>query len=271
MLGAVDPSTALWKPHAVKRLEDKVVVMAGGAGGIGTATCLRLAAEGAAVVVGDRNADGATDVAERITGQGGRALAVQMDVSDEGSVTELFKRTTAEFGGLDAVQVNAADLSPATIGGDTDVVSIEMDTFDHILSVNLRGHVLCTRHAVPALLDRRGGSIVYTASAAAFLGEPTRPAYAIAKAGICALVRHVASKWGRDGIRANGIAPGLVVTPMVAAAGAEEILARSLRHTKSWRLGEPGDIAAMVAHLMSDDGQWVNGQVISIDGGTVLR
>jgi NAD(P)-dependent dehydrogenase (short-subunit alcohol dehydrogenase family) len=124
---------------------------------------------------------------------------------------------------------------------------------------------------VPALLDRGGGSLVYTVSAAAFLGEPTRPAYAIAKAGLCALVRHVAAKWGRDRIRANGIAPGLVVTPTVAAAGVEEILARSLRHTKSWRLGDPADIAAMVAHLVSDDGQWINGQVISVDGGSVLR
>ncbi len=245
--------------------------MAGGAGGIGTATCLRLAEEGAVVVVGDLNAEGATDVANRITGQGGRALAIHMDVGDESSVSDLFERAAAQFGGVDAVHVNAADLSPTTIGGDTDVVSIEMATFDHILAVNLRGHVLCTRHAVPALLDRGGGSIVYTASAAAFLGEPSRPAYAIAKAGICALVRHVASRWGRDLVRANGIAPGLVVTPMIAAVGAEEILARSLRHTKSWRLGEPADIAAMVAHLMSDDGQWINGQVISIDGGTVLR
>jgi NAD(P)-dependent dehydrogenase (short-subunit alcohol dehydrogenase family) len=216
-------------------------------------------------------ANGAIEVADGITSEGGRALAVHMDVSDETSVADLFKSTIDHFGGVDSVHANAADLSPATIGGDTDAVSIEMDTFDHILAVNLRGHVLCTRYAVPALLDRGGGSLVYTASAAAFLGESTRPAYAITKAGICALVRHVASKWGKDRIRANAIAPGLVVTPMIAAVGAEEILARSLRHTRSWRLGDPADIAAMVTHLMSDEGEWINGQVISVDGGTVLR
>ena len=255
----------------MRRLEDKVVVVAGGAGGIGTATCLRLASEGAAVVVGDLNSDGASEVADSIASEGGRSLAVHMDVSDEISVAELLKTATDRFGGIDSVYANAADLSPTTIMGDTDVVSMEMDTYDHILAVNLRGHVLCTRYAVPALLDRGGGSLVYTASAAAFLGESTRPAYAIAKAGICALVRHVASKWGRERIRANAIAPGLVVTPMIAAAGAEEVLARSLRHTRSWRLGDPADIAAMVAHLMSDEGEWINGQVISVDGGTVLR
>jgi NAD(P)-dependent dehydrogenase (short-subunit alcohol dehydrogenase family) len=248
-----------------------VVVVAGGAGGIGTVTCRRLANEGAAVVVGDLDAESASSVADSITAEGGRALAVPMDVSDETSVAELFKTATDHFGGIDCVHANAADLSPAVIGGDTDAVSMQMDTFDHILAVNLRGHFLCTRHAVPALLDRGGGSLVYTASAAAFLGEPARPAYAIAKAGICALVRHVASKWGRDRLRANAIAPGLVVTPMIAAAGAEQILERSLRHTRSWRLGDPTDIAAMVALLMSDEGQWINGQVISVDGGTVLR
>jgi NAD(P)-dependent dehydrogenase (short-subunit alcohol dehydrogenase family) len=261
----------MWEPHAVRRLEGKVVVVAGGAGGIGTATCLRLADEGAAVVVGDLNADGASAVADSIVTQGGRALAVHMDISDETSVGDLLKSATDQFGGIDSLYANAADLSPATIGGDTDVVSMKMDTFDHVLDVNLRGHVLCTRYAVPALLDRGGGSLLYTASAAAFLGESARPAYAIAKAGICALVRHVASKWGRERIRANAIAPGLVVTPMIAAAGAEEVLARSLRHTRSWRLGDPADIAAMAAHLISDEAQWINGQVISVDGGTVLR
>jgi len=255
----------------VARLDGTVAVVAGGAGGIGTATCLRLADEGAAVVVGDLDADGAANVADRITAGGGRALAVHMDVADERSVADLFERAKAHFGGIDCVHVNAADLSPATIGADTEVVSMDLDVFDHILAVNLRGHVLCTRQAVPALLERGGGSIVYTASAAAFLGEPARPGYAIAKAGIGALVRHVASRWGRDKVRANAVAPGLVVTPAIAAAGPGEVLDRALRHARSWRLGDPADVAAMVAHLVSGDGAWINGQVISVDGGTVLR
>ena len=248
-----------------------MVVVAGGAGGIGTATSLRMADEGASVVVGDLNADAARDVAARINANGGHAVGVPVDISDEESVSALVRTALTEFGGIDALHANAADLSPATLAGDTDVVSIDMDTFDHVLSVNLRGHVLCTRHAVPALLERGGGALVYTASDAAFVGEPQRVGYAIAKAGIGALVRHVASRWGKDRIRANAVAPGVVVTPTIAETSADHGLGRYLAHARSWRLGEPADIAAMVAHLMSDDGQWINGQVISVNGGMVLR
>ncbi|HLH27773.1 MAG TPA: SDR family oxidoreductase [Acidimicrobiales bacterium] len=255
----------------MSRLEGKVVVVAGGAGGIGTATCLRLASEGAAVVVGDLDGRAASDVADRITENGGLSLAAEVDITDEPSVQDLVQAAVSRFGGIDALHANAADLSPATIGGDTDIVSMEMSLFDHILSVDLRGHVLCTRAAVPLLIERGGGTLVYTASAAAFLGEPARPGYAIAKAGICALVRHVAARFGRERVRANAVAPGLTVTPTIADAGIDELLSRFLRHTRSWRLGEPADIAAMVAHLVSDDGAWVNGQVISVDGGTVMR
>ncbi|MBV8461689.1 MAG: SDR family oxidoreductase [Acidimicrobiales bacterium] len=270
-MAAVDPFQPLCQGHAVPRLEHKVVAVAGGAGGIGTATCERLAAEGAAVVVGDLDGDAARRVARGLTDAGGRAVGVDLDVTDESSVRGLIETATSSFGGLDGLHANAADLSPATIGGDTDVVSMSTEVFDHVLDVNLRGHVLCTRHAVPALLERGGGAIVYTASAAAFLGEPTRPAYAISKAGLCALVRHVAARWGRERIRANAVAPGLTVTPAMAEHDIGDILARALRQTRSWRLGEPDDIAAMVAHLLSDDGQWINGQAICVDGGTVLR
>lgn len=255
----------------MRGLDDDVVIVAGGAGGIGTATCRRLAAEGAAVVVGDLDGDAARAVADDITADGGRALGVQMDVTDESSVEELVRVATSTFGGLDGFHANAADLSPATIGGDTDVVSMSTELFDHIIDVDLKGHFLCTRHAVPALLERGGGAMVYTASAAAFLGESARPGYAIAKAGVCALVRHVAARWGRERIRANAVAPGLTVTPTIAKAGVDGLLSRFLRHTKSWRLGDPDDIAAMVAHLLSDEGEWINGQVISVDGGTVIR
>jgi NAD(P)-dependent dehydrogenase (short-subunit alcohol dehydrogenase family) len=137
--------------------------------------------------------------------------------------------------------------------------------------VDLRGHLLCTRRAIPLLLARGGGAIVHTSSAAAFMGEPARPSYAMAKAGINALVRHVASRWGKEGIRANGVAPGLVITPTVAAMGDTDVQRAALRRTPSPSLGRPEDIAAMVAFLLSDDGAWVNGQVVSVDGGSTKR
>ena len=255
----------------MRGLADKVIIVAGGAGGIGTATCLRIAAEGAIVVAGDLDADRARDVAQRITSSGGRAIGTHLDISDERSVQRLIVAAVSEFGGIDGLHANAADLSAATLAADSDVLSMGMDTFDHVMSVNLRGHVLCTRHVLPALLNRGGGVLVYTASDAAFIGEPQRPAYAIAKAGICALVRHVASKWGKDRIRANAVSPGVVVTPTISSARAEQRLARYLARARSWRLGDPTDIAATVAHLMSDDAEWINGQVISVNGGMSFR
>ncbi len=255
----------------MRGLEGKVVVVAGGAGGIGTATSVRLGEEGAAVVVGDLNADGADEVAARITAAGGRATAVHVDVSDEDSVRALIDTAVSTYGGIDGLHTNAADLSPGNIGRDTNAVDVPLEVFDHTLAVNLRGHLLCIRHAIPRLLDRGGGGIVFTASAAAFIGEPERPSYAVAKAGLCALARHVASRWGREGIRANAVAPGLVVTPTIAAGSSDEFKAAALARSRSTRLGAPEDIAALVAMLLSDDGAWINGQVISIDGGAVLR
>jgi NAD(P)-dependent dehydrogenase (short-subunit alcohol dehydrogenase family) len=112
---------------------------------------------------------------------------------------------------------------------------------------------------------------VYTSSGAAFVGEAERLSYAVSKAGINALMRHVASRWGRQGIRSNAIAPGLVMTEGAMVHMDEQARAAMLAIGRSTRLGEPGDIAAMVAMLMSDDGEWINGQVISVDGGITMR
>jgi NAD(P)-dependent dehydrogenase (short-subunit alcohol dehydrogenase family) len=252
----------------MRGLTDKVAVVAGGAGGIGTATSLRLAEEGACVVVGDVNADDARAVAGRITGAGGRAIAVPFDIADESSVGALIGAALDGFGGLDLLHCNAAALDPETIGQDSDVETVSLDVFDHTLAVNLRGHVLCTRLALPHLVARGAGAIVYTASAAAFVGEPQRPSYAIAKSGLTALTRHVASRWGKRGIRANAVAPGLVLTPSVQIGTLADHVLKTVPHT---RLGEPADIAAAVAFLMSDDAAWINGQVLSVDGGTTMR
>jgi NAD(P)-dependent dehydrogenase (short-subunit alcohol dehydrogenase family) len=169
------------------------------------------------------------------------------------------------------VHINAADLSPGVIGRDRDVVSIPMEVVDRTLEVNARGHLLCARHAIPPLLERGGGALVFTTSAAAFIGSPERPAYAMAKSAICALVRHIASRWGKEGIRANAVAPGLVLTEDARSSLSQESRDHALQVTRSPRLGMPEDIAAMVAYLASDDGSWINGQIISVDGGAVLR
>jgi NAD(P)-dependent dehydrogenase (short-subunit alcohol dehydrogenase family) len=255
----------------MRGLTDKVAVVAGGGSGIGAATARRLAAEGAAVVVGDLVGDNAEAVAAEVRDAGGRAVAAQFDIAVDEEVAALVGVATAEFGGLDHMHANAADLSPGTIGRDSDALTVPLEVFDRTLQVNLRGHLLCTRHALEPMLERGGGAIVYTSSAAGHIGEPERPSYAAAKAGINSLARHVASKWGRQGIRANAVAPGVVVTPAMEASLSGEFREYAMRMGRSPRLGRVEDIAAMVAFLMSDDGAWVNGQVISVDGGATIR
>jgi NAD(P)-dependent dehydrogenase (short-subunit alcohol dehydrogenase family) len=253
----------------MRGLKNKVVIVAGGATGIGKATALRLAEHAAKVVVGDVNASGAEAVAAEIRKAGGTALPVPFDISDDGSVAELIQAAVSAYGGLDAIHVNAADLS--LCARDTDAVALDLELFDRTIAINLRGHLLCTRHAVPELLKRGGGAIVYTSSGAAFAGEPERVSYAISKAGINALMRHVASRWGKENIRANAIAPGLVLTEGAKANIPPEVRAMMIEAGRSPRLGEPEDIAAMAVYLMSDDAFWINAQVIGVDGGMVMR
>ncbi len=255
----------------MRGLRERVVLVAGGAGGIGTATCVRLAEEGASVVVADLDGDAAAAVAGRIQGAGGTAEATVVDLRDEESVAAAVALAVKAFGGLDVLHANAADLSPETIGQDTDVESLPLEAFDRTIAVNLRGHLLCARQAIPRLLERGGGALVFTSSAAAFAGEPERPSYAMAKSGLGGLVRHVASRWGKAGIRANAVAPGLVLTDTIRESLDPAFRDMALGITRSARLGTPEDIAAMVAFLASDDASWITGQVISVDGGAVLR
>jgi NAD(P)-dependent dehydrogenase (short-subunit alcohol dehydrogenase family) len=253
----------------MRRLEGKVLIVAGGGSGIGAAVAQRLAQEGAAVVVGDLNAAAAEAVAASIVASGGRASGVGCDIADEAAANALVAAAVRDYGGLDGIHVNAADMQ--AIRSDGDALQLDLAVFDRTLAVNLRGHLLCTRAALPELLKRGGGAIVYTSSGAADMGEPTRLSYAVSKSGLHALMRHVASRWGKQGIRANAVAPGLVITEQLREHFPENLRQATLAITRSPRLGASEDIAAMVAMLMSADGEWINGQVIGVDGGAMFR
>ncbi|WP_092806820.1 SDR family NAD(P)-dependent oxidoreductase [Rhodococcus globerulus] len=250
-------------------LTDKVILIAGGATGLGAASAQRLANEGAQIVIGDLNLEGAEKTAAAINEAGGCSVAAQFDISDDTSVEKLVAFSVRTYGGLDAVHINAGDMG--SVSKDTDIVDIDLEVWDRTIAVNLRGHMLVTRHAIPELLARGGGTIVYTSSIASFTGDPQRPAYSATKAAINSLARHVASRWGRDGIRANAITPGLILTKEIEEGASPELLQSLIARSRSTRGGRPSDISSMVAYLMSDDGEWINGQVVNVDGGTVLR
>jgi NAD(P)-dependent dehydrogenase (short-subunit alcohol dehydrogenase family) len=254
----------------LRGLSDRVVIVVGGATGIGAATAARLGEEGARVVVGDLAEDSARRTVERIVTAGGTATAIAFDLADPDSVAGLVDAAADTYGGVDAMFNVGADMT--TIRADTDVVDIDLDVWDRVMAVNLRGYVVAMKHAIPHMLTRGGGTIVNMSSAAAFQGEPARPAYATAKAGIGALTRHVASRWGKDGIRCNAVAPGFTATDAIRSAPQwPELEASALKRIRGPRVGATDDVASLVAFLVSDEGAWINGQVINVDGGTVLR
>ena len=250
------------------RLKGKVIIVAG-AGGIGNELARRYAGEGAATVIGDLDARTAKAVAEEITAAGGQAVGVALDGADEGQVKSIVDLAVQKFGGLDGFHANFASFRDGE--SQEDILGLPMDIYDDVMRVNARGFVLCTRHALPAMLKRGAGSMVYTSSGSAYMGEPVRLAYAMSKAGVNALMRHVARRFGPNHIRANVISPGVVsherFEKVIPQALAEQMKAA----IPLGRLGAPTDIAAMGALLMSDEGSFITGQVISVDGGNSMR
>ncbi|GLV27047.1 SDR family NAD(P)-dependent oxidoreductase [Sphingobium sp. Cam5-1] len=254
------------------RLKDRRIIVFGSATGIGAATVKRLAEEGARVCAADINLEGATQVAQEA---GGETFAVYVDISDEASVQKATEEAVSRFGGLDGAHINAADLR--VIMEDSDALAIDLSTFDRTIAVNLRGHLLCTRAVVPHLVKSGKGAIVYTSSGSAHGGEPTRPCYAMAKAGVNALARHVGARWGKEGITANVLAPGFTVTGEMKTAmeaNAEEATKWAdyfMARTPHTRLGQSEDHAGVVAMLLSEDGRWINGAIYDVNGGSLMR
>jgi NAD(P)-dependent dehydrogenase (short-subunit alcohol dehydrogenase family) len=252
----------------MERHTGKVAVCAGSATGMGAESAFRLAQEGAKVIVGDINLDAAEALVERIRAAGGEAAAQRFDLTDEASVNALFTAAVGRYGGLDILHANGADLSVGPRDGDA--LSTDLAVFDRTLDAGLRGHLLCTRAAIPLMQQRGKGAIVYTSSIAAKAAAPDHFSYFVMKAALNGLMRHVAMRWGRENIRANAICPGIVRTEWILKITPPEQLKGALARNPSGRLGEMTDIAALVAFLLSDEADWINGQAIGIDGGASM-
>lgn len=252
-------------------LTGKRILVAGSATGIGAATARRLADDGARLVLGDIDLAGATAVAEEIIKRAGTAHARRFDLTDAESIEALIADTVDALGGLDGVANIAADTSPAVMADDKALLELDIPTWNRVLNANLTGTALICKAAIPHLIAAGGGAIVNTSSGAAAAGEAVRLAYGVSKAGTNALTRHIATAYGAQGVRANAIAPGLVASETVEAGLSEDFKGRIRGASPIKRLGEPEDIAGAFSYLLSDDTQWITGQVWHVNGGIGFR
>lgn len=250
-------------------LTGKTILVAG-AGGIGNGLAIRYAAEGANVVLGDLDISTAQEAVDQIVSAGGKAIATLLDGADEDSIAAAVKLSLDTYGALDGLHANFAFMADGdpTVG----ILELPLDIYDETMRVNARGFYLCTKAVLPVMIERGGGSIVYTSSAAGNAGSPAQVAYSMSKSAGQALMRHVARRYGEHGIRANTLAPALTMHSRIEQLVPPEMVefARMAAAIKE-RVGRPEDLAAMGALLMSDDGSYITGQVISIDGGTTMR
>ena len=250
-------------------LAGKVAIVTGSGSGIGRASAARLARAGAKVLVADLNLAGAEETVAGITRDGGEATAQEADVSDEASVAAMVAAAVERYGSLQLLHNNAADVM--IIQRDADVISMDTEVWDRTMQVNLRGPMLGCKHALPHMLAAGGGAIVTTSSTSGQFGDLSRVAYGVSKAGIDSLTRYVATLYGKQGIRCNAVAPGVVKTPALTANVSAEDIALFERNHLTPAMGEPHDIAEVVAFLLSDGAAYITGQVVNVDGGLVCH
>jgi 3-oxoacyl-[acyl-carrier protein] reductase len=247
-------------------LTGRVAIVTGAAGGLGQGICPSLAAAGAAVACVDRDGGRAEEIARRISDAGGRALALEYDVSDPASVTSMVERVVAELGGVD-VLVNNAAIYPRR-----EWTEITPEEWDQVLGTNLRGYFLCARAVFDAMRERGGGRIVNLSSVTFFVGLSHLLDYVSSKGGVIGLTRALAREVGPAGMTVNAIAPGAFPTDAEKIHPNPEQYEQWVLDQQSLkRRGTPEDVGNLVVFLASDAASFITGQTIVIDGGWAMH
>lgn len=243
-------------------LVGKVAIVTGAAQGMGRALALAFAQEGVAVVAADVDGDAAALVKDEIEADGGKAIAIEVDVSSAEQVERMAREAIAGFGRIDVLLNNAG---VRHLSGFLDHT---LEDWQRVLSVDLTGCFLCMRAVVPAMIEGGGGSIINTASIAGLVGRPDRTAYCAAKFGVIGLTMSSAFDLGRYGVRVNALAPGLIDTPLNSAYAKDPERARlGAEETALRRWGEPSDVAQAAIFLASDASAYITGVTLPVDGG----
>ena len=248
--------------------DDEVALVTGAAGGIGRATAVLVAAEGARVAVVDVDRAGVDATVALIESAGGEAVPVVADVTDEDQVAAAVKAAVDAFGRLDCAHNNAG-----TSGRPVPFTDLTLEDWNRVVSLNLTGVFLCLKHELAVMAAAGRGAIVNTSSGAGVIGFPGLPHYVASKHGVLGLTKTAAQEYVRSGIRVNAICPGTTDTPMMQAfIGGDAAMEKMMRRTvPTGEMGRPEQVAEAVVWLCSDRASFVNGESMLVDGGTVCR
>ncbi len=255
----------------MRGIDGKVALVTGAGGGIGRATAIRLASEGAKVAVVDVKVDGGNETVQMIKDAGGEATFMNVDISDENAVKSMVDEIVSKYGGLNLAANNAGILGQFM---PTHLTPTEL--FDKIIAVNLRGVYLCMKYEITHMLEHGGGAIVNTSSAAGLQAQPNLVAYSASKHGVTGMTRTAAAEYAAQGVRINAVNPGGVTTPMTEAVYAnltEEQAAAMAQAPDPHPIGRPAqpeEIANVITFLLSDEATDVIGHNLAVDGGMTI-
>ena len=246
------------------QFEGKVALVTGGNSGIGKATAIMFAEEGAKVVITARRVPEGEQTVDEIRKAGGEAIFVKTDVSVEAEVEAMVSKTVEAYGRLDCAFNNAGVGSAGGL-----IHESTSDEWDYVNDINLKGVWLCMKYEIAQMLEQGGGAIVNDSSSAGLLGYANNPIYAASKFGVVGLTQSVALQYAQRDIRVNAVCPGWIRTPMVGSSTDRE--AQALAETPMYRFGKPEDIASAVLWLCSDGASFVTGHAMPVDGGLVAQ